>query len=110
MAPHPAACVHSRLIPSQSRTIGPGRIDHSWTERLGENRTFVQIRIARLKLWVGKARRKSHMPRNALTEGGCTGDGPVHGREAGAGAGARARDVMHDVARLVAPTAEVASS
>jgi hypothetical protein len=50
------------------------------------------------------------MPREARDEGGCTGHGPVHGREAGADPGGRARDVMQDVARLVAATAEVVAS
>jgi len=49
------------------------------------------------------------MPREARTEGGCTGHGPVHGREAGASPGARARDVTKDVALLVAAVAEVAA-
>ena len=49
------------------------------------------------------------MPVEALAEGGCTGQGPGHGREACARPGQRARDVRHDVAPLAVATAEAAA-
>ncbi len=62
------------------------------------------------------------MPVEARAEGGCTGQGPGHGREACACPGERARDVVHDVAppvplvplvplvpQLVAATGEAAA-
>jgi len=83
-------------------------LDHTWT-RAAKSASNIRPLLDADAQAVGKETpERLDMPRQAPAEGGCTGHGPVHGREAGASPGARARDVTQGVAPLVAAAAEIA--